>query len=193
QSDLDRRMRSGEISLAVEIPPGFGRDLKRGAAPAIAAWVDGAMPTRADTIKGDVQGIHTHYLQELARAAGQPVVQPAALEVRFRYNPDVESIVAMVPAVIPLLLLLIPAMLTALGVVREKELGSIVNFYVTPVSRLEFLLGKQIPYLVLGTLNFFLLAALAVTVFGVPLKGSFLTLTAATVLYVGAATAIGLL
>src|SRR5690606_5037315 len=119
-ADLDRRMRSGEISLAVEIPPGFGRDLKRGAAPAIAAWVDGAMPTRADTIKGYVQGIHTHYLQELARAAGQPVVQPAALEVRYRYNPDVESLKAMVPAVIPLLLMLIPAMLTALGVVREK-------------------------------------------------------------------------
>ena len=70
--------------------------------------------------------------------------------MRYRYNPDVKSIVAMVPAVIPLLLLLIPAMLTALSVVREKELGSIVNFYVTPVTRLEFLLGKQLPYVALA-------------------------------------------
>ena len=99
----------------------------------------------------------------------------------------------MVPAVIPLLLLLIPAMLTALSVVREKELGSIINFYVTPVTRLEFLLGKQLPYVILGMANFLLLTLLAVTLFGVPLTGSFLTLTLATLLYVAAATAIGLL
>jgi ribosome-dependent ATPase len=99
----------------------------------------------------------------------------------------------MVPAVIPLLLLLIPAMLTALSVVREKELGSIINFYVTPVTRLEFLLGKQLPYLALGMLNFLLLTLLAVTVFGVPMTGSFPTLVAATLLYLGAATAMGLL
>src|SRR5690606_14552817 len=114
-------------------------------------------------------------------------------ETRFRYNPNVESIVAMVPAVIPLLLLLIPAMLTALSVVREKELGSIINFYVTPVTRLEFLLGKQLPYVILGMANFLLLALLAVTLFGVPFTGSFLALALATLLYVGAATAMGLL
>ena len=72
------------------------------------------------------------------------------MRLRYRYNPDVKSLVAMVPAIIPLLLLLIPAMLTALSVVREKELGSIVNFYVTPTSRLEFLLGKQLPYIAAG-------------------------------------------
>ena len=99
----------------------------------------------------------------------------------------------MVPAVIPLLLILIPAILTALGVVREKELGSIVNLYVTPVTRLEFLLGKQLPYIVLAMVNFLLLALLAVTLFGVPLKGSFLALAAATLVYVTATTAIGLL
>jgi ribosome-dependent ATPase len=117
----------------------------------------------------------------------------ANIETRFRYNPDVKSLVAMVPAVIPLLLLMIPAMLAALSVVREKELGSITNFYVTPTTRLEFLLGKQFPYLVLSFLSFLLLTLLAVTVFGVPLKGSFAALAAGALLYVGAATAIGLL
>ncbi|MEN6509513.1 MAG: ABC transporter permease, partial [Smithella sp.] len=92
----------------------------------------------------------------------------------------------------PLLLMLIPAILTALSVVREKELGSIVNLYVTPVTKLEFLLGKQLPYITLAMLNFFLLTALAVVMFGVPIKGSFLTLAAAALLYVIAATAIGL-
>ena len=106
------------------------------------------------------------------------------IETRFRYNPDVKSLPAMVPAVIPLLLMLIPAMLSALSVVREKELGSIVNLYVTPVTRLEFLLGKQIPYVALAMINFLLLTALAVFLFGVPVKGSFLDPGAAALLYV---------
>jgi ribosome-dependent ATPase len=98
----------------------------------------------------------------------------------------------MVPAVIPILLILIPAMLTALSVVREKEMGSIVNLYVTPVTRFEFLLGKQLPYIALGMLNFVLLTALAVTVFGVPLTGSVMALATAGLLYVLSATALGL-
>ena len=193
--ELDRRMRSGELSLAIEIPPGYGADLKRGRATQIGAWIDGAMPLRAETAAGYVQGMHAGYLAELVRrttgsaAAGQP----ATVEVRYRYNPDVRGINAFVPAAVAILLMLIPAMLTALGVVREKELGSIVNFYVTPVTRLEFLLGKQLPYIALGMINFFILTALAVYGFGVPLKGSFLALTAAALLYLAASTGLGLL
>jgi len=99
----------------------------------------------------------------------------------------------MVPAVIPILLLLIPSILTALAVVGEKEFGSIINFYVTPVTRLEFLLGKQLPYVIIGMVNFLLLTLMAVTIFGVPVKGSFFTLAAGAFLYVLAASALGLL
>nr|WP_072823070.1 ribosome-associated ATPase/putative transporter RbbA [Halomonas ilicicola] len=192
--ELDERMRSGEISLGVVIPPGFGRNLKRGATPQVAFWVDGSMPTRADTVKGYVQGIHMDYLKTLARQA--PIgVDPASAGValRYRYNPDVQSLPAMVPAVIPMLLMMIPAMLTALGVVREKEMGSIINFYVTPVTRTEFLLGKQLPYVVLGMVNFLVMVVLAIFVFDVPVKGSFPTLTVAALLYVVCATGLGLL
>jgi ribosome-dependent ATPase len=194
-ADLDRRMREGDISLAIEIPPGFARDIARGRRVEIGAWIDGAMPTRGETVRGYVQGIHAHWLATRAREAGygEAVAGLVNIETRFRYNPDVKSLVAMVPAVIPLLLMLIPAMLAALSVVREKELGSITNFYVTPTTRLEFLIGKQFPYVVLSFLSFLLLTLLAVTVFGVPLKGSFLTLAAGALLYVGAATAVGLL
>ena len=193
-AELERRMRSGEISLAVEIPPHFGRDLKRGDSPQIGMWIDGAMPTRAETIKGYVQGLHQDYLQGLARRSAQiQAANLAELEVRYRYNPDVESRQAMVPAMIPLLLMLIPAMLTALGVVREKELGSIINLYVTPVTRLEFLLGKQLPYIGLGMLSFTLLVLLSISVFEVPLKGSPLTLLVGGLLYLGCSTALGLL
>ena len=194
-TELDRRMRTGEISLALEIPPGFGRDLDRGTPVAIGAWLDGAMPQRAETIQGYVRGMHAHWLAEMAaRTLGQS--RSAGLiniETRFRYNPDVKSMVAMVPAVIPLLLLMIPTMLTALSVVREKELGSIVNLYVTPVTRLEFLLGKQLPYIGLAMVNFLFMSLLAVTVFGVPMKGSFPALSVAALLYVTSATAMGLL
>ena len=194
-ADLDRRMREGKLSLAIEIPSEFAQDLAHGRPVQIGAWIDGAMPARAETVRGYVQGMHAQWLANKAREAGQGQV-PAGLvnvETRFRYNPDVESLVAMVPAIIPMLLMLIPAILAALSVVREKELGSIVNFYVTPTTRLEFLLGKQFPYLVLSMLSFLLLTLLAVTVLGIPFKGSFLTLTAGALLYVGAATAIGLL
>jgi ribosome-dependent ATPase len=194
-ADLDRRMREGDLSLAVEIPPGFARDIARGRRVEIGAWIDGAMPARGETVRGYVQGIHAHWLATKAREAGygEALAGLVNIETRFRYNPDVKSLVAMVPAVIPLLLMLIPAMLAALSVVREKELGSITNFYVTPTTRLEFLLGKQFPYVVLSFLSFLLLTLLAVTVFGVPLKGSFLTLAVGALLYVGAATAVGLL
>ena len=99
----------------------------------------------------------------------------------------------MVPAVIPMLLLMLPAMLTALAVVREKETGSIINLYVTPVTRSEFLLGKQLPYVALAMLNFALMMLLATTLFGVPVKGSFATLLVAALIFSFCATGMGLL
>ncbi len=193
--DLDRRMRSGELSLALEIPPEFGRDLARGSHPAIAAWVDGANPQRAETIQGYVRGMHSLWLADVATRHSSSAADGALvnIETRYRYNPDVKSMVAMLPAVIPLLLIMIPAVLTALSVVREKELGSIVNLYVTPVTRLEFLLGKQLPYVALALVNFFLLVLLAVVLFQVPITGDFPSLCLAALLYVADATALGLL
>ncbi|WP_038498548.1 ribosome-associated ATPase/putative transporter RbbA [Janthinobacterium agaricidamnosum] len=191
--DLDKRMRSGELALAIEIPPGFTRNVQRGAPAQIGAWVDGAMPMRAETVQGYVQGMHQGWLADQAlHRLGIALSSPVAVETRFRYNPDVKSLPAMVPAVIPLLLLMLPAMLAALSVVREKELGSILNLYVTPVTRTEFLLGKQAPYVLLAMLNFLLMTLLAVTVFGVPVKGSFLTLLGAALLFNISATGIGL-
>ncbi|WP_144729596.1 ribosome-associated ATPase/putative transporter RbbA [Extensimonas perlucida] len=193
-AELDRRMRKGEISLAIEIPPDFERKLLRGQPVEIGAWVDGAMPMRADTIQGYVQGMHLKWMEDLARTQlGQELGTGAAtVETRFRYNPDVRSLPAMVPAVIPLLLMMIPSILTALSVVREKELGSIINLYVTPVTRAEFLLGKQLPYIVLGVLNFLVLSLLAVTLFDVPVKGGFPTLLLASIVFVGFSTGFGL-
>jgi ribosome-dependent ATPase len=138
--------------------------------------------------------MHADWLMRKAREAHGDAATVGAFDlvVRYRYNPGIVSVVAMVPAVIPMLLLMIPAMLTALSVVREKELGSIVNFYVTPVTRLEFLLGKQLPYAGLAMLNFLMLTAFAVAFFRVPLTGSFLALSLAALIYAFVATGIGL-
>ncbi|MFA5520303.1 MAG: ribosome-associated ATPase/putative transporter RbbA [Castellaniella sp.] len=190
--DMDRRLRSGKVALAIEIPSGFARHVLQGHGAEIGAWVDGAMPQRAETVMGYVQGLHQEWLAQ--RAEGMAMGAGSLnLETRFRYNPDVRSLPAMVPVTIPLLLMMLPAMLMALAVVREKESGSIVNLYVTPLSRAEFLIGKQIPYVGIAIFNFLILCLLAVYGFGVPIKGSVAALSLAAVLYCITSTGLGLL
>ena len=193
-ADMDRRMKSGELSLAVEIPPEFSQKLHKGEQVEIGAWIDGSMPSRAETIEGYVTGIHLKWLLQQASQASQ--VQSTSsinVESRYLYNPDVQSLVAIVPAVMPMLLLMIPALLTSLAVVREKELGSIINLYVTPVTRIEFLLGKQLPYIATSFVSFLLLVAMAVWLFDIPLKGDMLVLCIITLLFVTFSTSFGLL
>lgn len=191
--ELDHRMRTGELALAIEIPPGFARDALRGNSVQIAAWIDGAMPQRAETVRGYVQGMHQHWLMtQLAERVGS-IPETASIETRFRYNPDVKSLPAIVPAIIPILLLMLPAMLTALAVVREKETGSIINLYVTPVTRTEFILGKQLPYVGLAMVNFLLMSLLAVTIFNVPISGNFWALALSALVFCFASTGMGLL
>lgn len=194
--DLHARLQRADIKLAIEIPAGFGRDLYAQRQPEVGIWLDGGLPFRAETSRGYVEAVHQESLQRLrdeSSAAVSPLAQPARLETRFRYNQDVISVNAIGPGVMALILVFIPAMLTALGVVREKELGSITNFYATPLTRLEFLLGKQIPYLLVSLLNLALLVAINRWLFAVPLKGSGIALAMGGVLYVLATTSFGLL
>ncbi|MGP0593068.1 ribosome-associated ATPase/putative transporter RbbA [Nitrospira sp. T9] len=195
EPEIQERLKSNDISLSIEIPPHFGRDLTRGSRPEISVWIDGAMPFRGETIQGYVEGVHSKYLEDLIRRnpGNASSLLQANIVTRYRYNPTFESVYAMVPSVPAILLFMIPAILMAVSVVREKELGSITNFYVTPTTRLEFLVGKQFPYVAIAMLNFGLLTFLATVVFQVPLKGSTLTLTFGALLYVTAATGLGLL
>ena len=193
--EIDARMRSGEVALAIEIPPGFAADIAAGRNVQVGAWFDGANPTRANTVQGYVQGMHADWILRQARQIYGDAATTGSFELvtRYRYNPDVRSLNAMVPAIIPILLLMIPAILTTLSVARERELGSIINFYVTPVTRLEFLIGKQLPYIALAMLNFFLMMAMAVTFFAVPFNGNFFGFTLTALIYVCATTALGFL
>lgn len=218
QAQLERRMQSGDISAAIEMPPDFGRLLRKGAPTEVGAWVDGAMPFRAETIRGYLIAVHAQFLSDYAvrnglspdvttddfydavRSNNFAMLQSGAnapplarIEARFRYNQNFDSIYAQVPGTLALLLVEIPAILMALAIVREKELGPIVNLYVTPVRRVEFLLGKQIPYIAIAMVNFGLMCLMAIFIFNVPLKGSFPTLALGALLYVTATTGIGML
>lgn len=193
--ELQRRMVAGDIMLAIEIPAGFGRAVTTGQSTSVAAWIDGALPSRASTIEGYVQGAHGSFLKTRATAAGlaglaKPIVN---IEPRYRYNPGFESLPAMVASVPAILLMLFPAILMAVSVSREREIGTITNFYVTPTSKLEFLLGKQLPYIGIGFVNWIVLTAMGIFLFGVPLKGSVLALSLGAVAYVAASTGFGLI
>ncbi|BAU89187.1 ABC transporter ATPase/permease [Methylorubrum populi] len=192
-TELDQRFRNGSVQIALEIPPRFGRDLQSGRAPEIAVWLDGAMPFRAETSRGYVTGLANQYAHQLAveRLGIDPSSTRVSVETRFRYNQAFRSVNAMVPSVMMLLLILIPAIMSAIAVVREKETGSIANFRSTPVTKFEFLLGKQLPYIGIAMMSFGLLVLVALFVFDVPVKGSFAALVLGTFFYVVATTGFG--
>jgi len=191
----ERRLRSGDTQIVVEVPSGFGRDLLNGSRPEVDASVDGAMTFRGETSRNYVAGVvrrQGEELQKQLRRAGSPNAwSDEDIQTRFRYNQAFLSVNAMVPSVFMLMLCLIPAIMSAIAVVREKETGSIANFRSTPITRLEFLLGKQLPYAGVAMVNFVFLFLMAILLFAVPIKGSFLTLLIGTVVYVVSTTGFG--
>jgi ribosome-dependent ATPase len=162
--------------------------------PQVSFWLDGSNTFPAETARAYVQGAVLKYAGERSRReTGQPELFAVRMEPRFRYNQDFRSVFAIVPGTIMFLLMLIPAMLTAVGVVREKEMGSITNVYASPATVGEFLIGKQLPYIMIGFANFVLLLTIAVVLFGVTPTGSLTALSVAALIYVFAGTAFGLL
>lgn len=194
-AEMENQLRKGRLAFVVEIPPGFGKDLKRGRQPEVGISLNATIPFRAETVRGYILGVHQFYLEQRMagefRNARRP--PPVTIETRFRYNQDFKSVYIVVPGSVMMLLVWIPAMMTAAGVVREKEMGSIINFYATPVRGLEFLIGKQAPYVAIALLNLASLVLLAVFLFQVPVKGSISALLAGGLLYVIATTGLGLL
>jgi len=193
--DLQRRMRRGEISLAISIPPGFGKDLLAGRRPDLGVVVDGTEPFRSETARGYALGVLSNYAEDRFRQqlGFLPVSQAAGIEPRFRYNQDFRSVFAITPGLIMFLLAVIPAMMAGLGVVRERELGSIINLYGSPAGVGEYLVGKQAPYVAVAFVALICLILLAWLHFGVGVKGSLAALLLGGLAYVFATTAFGVL
>ena len=189
--DMEARLRSGELGFVLEIPDGYGRDLTAGRTPEVSFTLDGAMPFRAETARGYVVGVANAYAAQLAAERSKDAAASYTLVPRLRYNQAFRSVNATVPSVIMLMLVLIPAIMAAVGVVREKETGSIANLHATPISKFEFLLGKQLPYIAISLVSAAALVAIALFLFQVPFRGSPSLLAAATILYVAATTGFG--
>ena len=193
-ADIDAALESSAAKMIIDIPPAFGRDLLRGARPEIGFYLDGAESFNASNLTGYIASILGDYARDQAHAHGIRLPPDATqLVPRFRYNPDFKSILAIAPGVLMLALSLFPAMMAAVGVVREREIGSIANFYASPASRLQFLLGKQLPYLAAAMLSFLILYLMMRYWFGVPLNGSAAALLTGTLLMCATTTATGLL
>jgi ribosome-dependent ATPase len=194
-NEVTDRLRTKDVSLVVEIPPNYGRDLVGGRRPEVAFYIDGAQPFTAENVRGYARGIVLEHAMRFARETPglAPFVMPARLEPRFTYNQTFRSIYASTPGLLMLCLIIIPAMLTALGVVREKEMGSIINLYASPASVGQFLIGKQLPYVALAMASYLTLVFLSIVLLQVPLKGSFMALTLGALCFVFATTGLGLL
>lgn len=191
--DFEQIIQTGKIRLVVEIPPDFGRQLLLQRQPELSFYVDGSMPFTGENIKGYILGIMTAYSQDLAQRQGYDPGPTAQLQTRFVYNQDFNSISSITPGMMMMAMVLIPAMMTALGVVREREIGSIMNLYGSPATVMQFLIGKQIPYIFMALLSFYILTLISVFILQVPVTGSFSALFFGAFCIAWAATSLGLL
>jgi ribosome-dependent ATPase len=191
---IDRRLKSGELRLVMSVPPRYGQDLALGRRPEVAFFLDGSNAFRAETARGYVEGTMRTFIEQIVRQApvGETRPLPYRLEERYRYNQSFQSAYSIVPGSIMIILALIPSMMAALGVVREREIGSIINLYCSPATLGEFVVGKQLPYIALSFLSFLSLVALALLQFDLSIKGSAAALLLAGLFYVFATTGLGL-
>ncbi len=201
---LDRLLTETKIRAAIIIPERFQEQLAAGEPVSVQTLLDGTFPLHTDIAKGYVIAINQAFTEDrlidfLRRSRGVTqeqagvLVRPLSVEVRYLYNEEVRSTWSTVPALVMFTLMLASPLLTALGVVREKETGSIYNIYSSTVSRAEFLTGKLLPYIVISLVNVCVLWLMAVGLFQVPFKGNFLLFFSASVLFVFCTTGIGLL
>lgn len=203
ETEVDAWLQSGNARAVIIVPEKFQERLLSGQPAHVQTLIDGTFPLRADITKSYVIAINNAFNRDLlvdflARARGlsrgeaQRRTSPLGLEVRYLYNEEVRSTWSTVPALIMFSLMVGSPLLTALGVVREKETGSIYNIYSATVTRLEFLVGKLLPYVIISAVNVAVLWLMAVLLFAVPFKGSLLLFMASSILFVLTSTGIGL-
>lgn len=191
--EAEKVFRSAEIKGIVWLRGDFDQQLLSGETAPIGVFVNGVDANTARLVQGYVQGAWTAWLTDYARMQGRPLAIPVKLEDRVWFNPGLRSRDYLVPGLVAVIMTLIGALLTALVVAREWERGTMEALMVTPVAIREILLGKLIPYFILGMGGLLFSVAMAVWVFEVPLRGSLWLLLAASALFLLAALGMGLL
>ena len=203
EGEADALIARGTVRAVIVIPDGFARDLTAGRTATVQTIVDGTFPVRAQTVRGYVLAINAAASGEAALARAEELTgagpaaltaraQPIVLQVRNLYNQPLLSIWSLVPKLIMVILMISPPFLTVVGVVREKETGSIFNIYASTVSKGEFLIGKLAPYVAISMFNAAVLFTISLTLFAVPFKGDPVFFAVATLFYVICTTGIGL-
>jgi ABC-2 type transport system permease protein len=193
---IDPLLERGDAWIAITIPPNYGADIARGATVTVQAVADGSDANSSTLSLGYASALVTEYAQELARKGsvaawtGRAGITP---EIRVWFNPELESRLFFVPGVLALVLLVITTTLSSMAIVREKEQGTLEQLNVTPLARWELIVGKLMPYAVIGFIDVCLVLAITVLWFQVPLRGSVTLLFLLTMLYVVNTLAIGLL
>lgn len=203
EKEIDALLAQGTVRAVIIVPEKFQEQLREGRPVAVQTLLDGTFPLRSDITKGYVIAINADFSLEmlvpyLARVQHVPLerarlmMEPIRFEVRYLYNQEVRSAWTIAPTLVMLVLSLSPPLLSALGIVREKERGSIYNIYSSTVTPFEFLIGKLFPYVVISSINVIILWLLAVYVFDAPFKGNPLFFFVASVLFILCTTGIGL-
>jgi ABC-2 type transport system permease protein len=190
---LDR----GDVRVALIIPSTFSHDLARGRIVEVQSLVDGAFPNTALIALNYIDAITQTYAwrvqERWLRAAGwSRLSQPVRVEPRVRYNPALRNELFIIPGLFPVILMAFPPLLTALAIVRERERGSILQVYTSPIRISEFFWGKLLPYALIAFVEMLLLLAAALLWFQVTVRGSVPLLLGLSLLYVLATVGIGL-
>lgn len=188
-AEIDRLLDSGRVQLVLQIPAGFQRALGAGRTADVQLLADGSDTNSTTIALGYANQIVARYSQRmLAERAGmltggapRPAVE---LQTRAWFNPNLESKNYFVPGLIAVMLIVVGMILTSVAIVREKEMGTIEQVMVTPLSSLEYILGKTIPYALISYVNMTLMLVLAMLVFGIRVQGSWLLLYALTGIYI---------
>ncbi|HXF93024.1 MAG TPA: ABC transporter permease [Nitrospiraceae bacterium] len=200
----DALLQSGKVRAVIVVPEQFQERLSAGTGVGVQTLIDGTFPLRTDITKGYVIAItaafneellitHLARSQGLSRRQAETLARPITPEVRYLYNEEVRGTWSIVPALVMFTLMVSSPLLTALGIVREKETGSIYNIYSAPVSRIEFLAGKLAPYVLISMLNVIILWLMALLIFKVPFKGNPVLFLAVSMMFVLSSTGIGLI
>jgi ABC-2 type transport system permease protein/ribosome-dependent ATPase len=204
EREVEPLLASSRIRAAIIVPEKFQERLKAGRTVGVQTLIDGTFPLRTDITKGYVIAINSAFNEErltdyisrrigISRTQAEQRARPITLEVRYLYNEEVRSTWSMVPALVMFTLMLSCPLLTAMGIVREKENGSIYNIYSSTVTKIEFLFGKLLIPVLISSMNAVVLWIMATQWFGVPFKDNLLFFFAASLVFVLSATGVGLL
>ncbi len=193
EAEADRGLARGEVLFVLNIPPGFTRDVDAGRRPTILMDADATDPTAVAQATAAVLALNSTALQRdlPANLRDLPAAAPFQTVVHARYNPEAITALNVVPGLIGVILSFSTLVITALSMTREREAGTMENLLSMPVRPLEVMLGKIVPYVGLGYVQVFLILAVSVAVFGVPMQGSIPLLLAVLGLFIACNLALG--